>query len=681
MGLRGARVTVLCGLTALFAATANLFPEVNAVRAAVTPTVVLSNSAPGASTAVTFSYTLSAAVGSSSPLLSLTRPAGYPAFTAANSVAVVSAVSVNGTPFGVADWLGATTVTANSILVPVKASTTFAVGWNVELTVVAGHVVNPAAGTYSWDWTAGGGGGAGSFSADATVASASTTVPGTASPTTIASTGSTSQSQSAATTLPPAEVIGEDGDVRPTADEDIVDLIQVKLTPESNGARVGGSVRIRPEPGGPALQLLGVGARPVDDTASSASVHKQTTVIASPELNVTVNYSGADYNNPKLWAEEGFGDECWKIDFSAGGTYVYPLPTPTQSSGTSREGWTYSTIIVKAGSVTDPSYQTNTLFRNVPVGWGVFADVNANGISDPGGRTGDKSISHVIFCGRKPSSSTSTTSAGAQTTVQGSATTTAGNSTTSAAPTTAPATSTTQSSPQSTSGTTGPTTVAPTTVSPTTASPTTTVPEIEIEIDEIVDPKSSTTTSGSGSSTSSPASATSTTSVPPGSASTTSVATSSTATTAASTSTTTTTTAVSSTSTGPAGSSSTTTTSTVVASVYDQKWDPWKVQKKNLTATEVAKRKACGSNSSYEAAIASVRLLVSRGTSQEVVDMELCLNDFTLIRSNLPASAYVSKFDAFGAGFGQVWTAFAMIIVGFSILAVRSRRLGDSPLA
>ena len=67
-------------------------------------------------------------------------------------------------------------------------------------------------------------------------------------------------------------------------------------------------------------------------------------------------------------------------------------------------GQPYSAVIVKAGSIreSDPDYQVNTVFMNPTGGTEVFADVNRNGISDPGGQggglLGDKSISHIILC-------------------------------------------------------------------------------------------------------------------------------------------------------------------------------------------------------------------------------------------------------------------------------------------
>lgn len=55
----------------------------------------------------------------------------------------------------------------------------------------------------------------------------------------------------------------------------------------------------------------------------------------------------------------------------------------------------YALVVVKAGS---EETGNNTIFEDVLDGETVFADTNENGISDPGGPEGDKSISHVIVC-------------------------------------------------------------------------------------------------------------------------------------------------------------------------------------------------------------------------------------------------------------------------------------------
>ena len=84
-------------------------------------------------------------------------------------------------------------------------------------------------------------------------------------------------------------------------------------------------------------------------------------------------------NSPGYW-----GDTCSKA-FYAGGVDSYQL---TQD---------YALVVVKAGaSNVDPF--TNTLFADASKGQLVWADSNGNGAFDPGGKDGDKQISHVIAC-------------------------------------------------------------------------------------------------------------------------------------------------------------------------------------------------------------------------------------------------------------------------------------------
>ncbi|MEN9803923.1 MAG: hypothetical protein RIS41_770, partial [Actinomycetota bacterium] len=241
---------------------------------------------------------------------------------------------------------------------------------------------------------------------------------------------------------------------------------------------------------------------------------------------IDVVRSGTDYNKPETWVKDGFGDECWKIE-PGGSSYVLPNP-PTPPSG--RTGAVYSAIKVKAGSLTsdDPNFQVNTVFVDPAPDTMVWPDSNKDGVFNPGGRTGDKEISHIILCVKFGGSSSPTTTAapgaptttaapGASTTTAapGASTTTAapGASTTTAAPgastsTAAPGASTTTAAPGASTTTAAPggstTTAAPgastTTAAP--AIPTTSVPEAPPEIEIAVRrvqtvPDDSTTTSTS----------------------------------------------------------------------------------------------------------------------------------------------------------------------------------------
>jgi LPXTG-motif cell wall-anchored protein len=269
-------------------------------------------------------------------------------------------------------------------------------------------------------------------------------------------------------------------------------VVQVGPTLPGGGGGSGGSLRVAPQPNEPALELL------------DASIE-------DPEYEIDVVRSGTDYNKPETWVKDGFGDECWKIE-PGGSSYVLPNP-PTPPSG--RTGAVYSTIKVKAGSLTsdDPDFQVNTVFVDPAPDTMVWPDSNKDGVFNPGGRTGDKEISHIILCVKFGGSSSPTTTAapGASTSTT-TAAPGASTSTTTAAPggststtTAAPggSTSTTTAAP---GGSTSTTTAAPggststTTAAP--AIPTTSVPEAPPEIEIAVRrvqtvPDDSTTTSTS----------------------------------------------------------------------------------------------------------------------------------------------------------------------------------------
>lgn len=123
--------------------------------------------------------------------------------------------------------------------------------------------------------------------------------------------------------------------------------------------------------------------------------------VQSNELDVTTEFSGSDFNNPLTWQALGYGPKCWKLEPFSDSDYFYTLPNPIQlPAGVAAGNWRYSNVIVKAGSLTARSdtYQTDTVFASPKPGDRVFADINANGIFDPGGKSGDKAISHVIVC-------------------------------------------------------------------------------------------------------------------------------------------------------------------------------------------------------------------------------------------------------------------------------------------
>lgn len=84
-------------------------------------------------------------------------------------------------------------------------------------------------------------------------------------------------------------------------------------------------------------------------------------------------------NNPATW-----GEDCTKVEEGLGDTYVL-----TED---------YALVVVKAGSEEANAGFVNTEFADASSGQTVFADTNGNGVSDPGGKGGDKTISHIILC-------------------------------------------------------------------------------------------------------------------------------------------------------------------------------------------------------------------------------------------------------------------------------------------
>lgn len=190
--------------------------------------------------------------------------------------------------------------------------------------------------------------------------------------------------------------------------------------------------------------------------------------VQSVDLNLYTQYTGAELNNPVVWQAEGYGSLCWKLEPFSETSFV--LPDPIEFPGTTPDGeWVYSNVIVKAGSLTaDPTtFQVNTLFPGPAKGAMVWADVNGNGIYDPGGRTGDKAISHIVICVKRVGTATPTPSQSAQATVSPTVSPTATPTPTTQSPTATPTPTATTVSPTATP--------SPTTTSPA-PSPTATTP-------------------------------------------------------------------------------------------------------------------------------------------------------------------------------------------------------------
>ena len=143
----------------------------------------------------------------------------------------------------------------------------------------------------------------------------------------------------------------------------------------TRAARWGGALLVALAP----LPWLGFGS------AQAAEPTVYATVTGHESFSAAANK--ADY----------WGDNCEKI-VDSGSMTSYVL---TQN---------YDLVVVKAASKNVDPY-TNTLFANASEGETVWADTNGNSTFDPGGKGGDKAISHIIVCGEgeteSPSPSTS----------------------------------------------------------------------------------------------------------------------------------------------------------------------------------------------------------------------------------------------------------------------------------
>ena len=343
---------------------------------------------------------------------------------------------------------------------------------------------------------------------------------------------------------------------------------------------------------------------PTDDDSGTIKISNTTSgpalSLVSAEsvdlgIKVTVKSSGVDYNKAITWVNEGYGSYCWKLEPFGDRDYIYTLPNPPAPPDSRYAGLPYSTVIVKAGSLTttDPNYQVNTVFYSPEPGSGVFADVNKNGVSDPGGQgggtLGDKSISHIVVC--------------------------VGNVTSQAVGSTTTLPSTSTSSPLLTTTTT-----------------------INWSADFCPEP-TTTTTANDGSvsttTTSSTSTTTTTTTTVPG-ASTTSppgLATTSTTTAPGASSTTTTVAGGSPTTTTPGSSTSVTTTSipgTVIATSTTQ---PGETDAPNPPIEIIVE-----SQSIPEGGVTDLVLTLSDGVKSEVVFLQLDVRNFSVVANSLPAT-------------------------------------------
>ena len=111
------------------------------------------------------------------------------------------------------------------------------------------------------------------------------------------------------------------------------------------------------------------------------TVGSVTSVFGATEWATVTGYAtgSASNNNPANW-----GNDCTKIEEPGGSTYLLTAD--------------YDLVIVKAGSDVSTDDHANTLFDGAKAGQTVWADSNGSGAFDEG----DKTISHIIFCGKAP---------------------------------------------------------------------------------------------------------------------------------------------------------------------------------------------------------------------------------------------------------------------------------------
>lgn len=92
-------------------------------------------------------------------------------------------------------------------------------------------------------------------------------------------------------------------------------------------------------------------------------------------------------NQPSFWE-----------DFEGGDYTCDDYDGDVEEQGSIEISGAWDLVIVKAGS----GENANTVFKNVADGSTVWADTNGDGIKNPGGRDGDKDISHIIVCNEVP---------------------------------------------------------------------------------------------------------------------------------------------------------------------------------------------------------------------------------------------------------------------------------------
>jgi hypothetical protein len=133
--------------------------------------------------------------------------------------------------------------------------------------------------------------------------------------------------------------------------------------------------------------LVGAGALVFAVAGTAAAVTDYATVSSHAA-------STSDNNSADFW-----GENCTKLDAGQG-----DLGAAVDSYVLLAD---YGKVIVKAGSGASVGDNALTIFDNPTAGQTVWADSNGDNTFNPGGKDGDKNISHIIFCDAASSSSTS----------------------------------------------------------------------------------------------------------------------------------------------------------------------------------------------------------------------------------------------------------------------------------
>jgi hypothetical protein len=101
------------------------------------------------------------------------------------------------------------------------------------------------------------------------------------------------------------------------------------------------------------------------EVTSTAGDPLSVLAVSPEDPFLSTQFSGADFNKPEVWEFLGYGQLCWKLEPFGDTDLAYVLPNPIKlPPGTEAGDWRYSTVIVKAGSLTARSdtYQTDTIF-------------------------------------------------------------------------------------------------------------------------------------------------------------------------------------------------------------------------------------------------------------------------------------------------------------------------------